>query len=522
MKRRNATNTPLVPRYLALCLMIVTLSLSMISSDAFASSCGDGTVSGAESCDDGNLSAGDGCNATCSVEVGWSCLGSPSVCGAVCGDGIAVGSEQCDDGNTSNGDGCDNSCAGEAGWVCTGTPSVCYATCGNGILDPYEQCDDGNLTNGDGCSNICRLPATATPTPTSTPTATVTPTVTSTPTATPTATHTPTPTATPSPSPTLTATPTATATDTPTTTSTATATSTLTATPTGTPTTTAVPSVTNTPTPSPTPTTAAPPQSKATPVGSPKNTVAGTLYLPNRTPLKETIAVYLARSSTTGTPILFRSALTNSSGRFTFSHLTKKNIYTVRPSAFPYIFTPVEASADAGEVGVTFTASLSNSRDARCSVNNHARAIILADRKALALRDAVVDIAKRAKREISSSDLSSRLRARTRKKLNEKLSRSERVYGKVLAQSLALPKLVMTCPTTVHQCSQRTYRSKTRRYRYYLSALRKVAFETHHLAADALRYDKERQDSYAQKLTRLHAKARRSTRTLPTRSFVCR
>jgi cysteine-rich repeat protein len=42
--------------------------------------CGDGVVSGNEECDDGNTTSGDGCSATCTVEAGYTCTGSPSVC----------------------------------------------------------------------------------------------------------------------------------------------------------------------------------------------------------------------------------------------------------------------------------------------------------------------------------------------------------------------------------------------------------------------------------------------------------
>ncbi len=42
--------------------------------------CGDGRVRGDEECDDGNRSDGDGCSSGCVVEVGFSCLGVPSVC----------------------------------------------------------------------------------------------------------------------------------------------------------------------------------------------------------------------------------------------------------------------------------------------------------------------------------------------------------------------------------------------------------------------------------------------------------
>ncbi|MEO8681341.1 MAG: DUF4215 domain-containing protein [Vicinamibacterales bacterium] len=87
--------------------------------------CGDGIRAGIEQCDQGNLTNGDGCSAVCTVELGWSCVGTPSVCASVCGDGIRVGSEACDDLNAMPGDGCSAVCSVEAGFTCAGTPSVC-------------------------------------------------------------------------------------------------------------------------------------------------------------------------------------------------------------------------------------------------------------------------------------------------------------------------------------------------------------------------------------------------------------
>ena len=87
--------------------------------------CGNGAVESGEECDDDNTAAGDGCcsvaapacDPTCSVEQGWSCVGSPSVCTPVCGDGLVRGSEGCDDGNTSGGDGCSSTCQTELALV---------------------------------------------------------------------------------------------------------------------------------------------------------------------------------------------------------------------------------------------------------------------------------------------------------------------------------------------------------------------------------------------------------------------
>ncbi len=132
-------------------------------------SCGDGTVDMGETCDDGNTTSGDGCDASCALETGYQCTTGPATgpCGnggpgsvaPICGDGMLLGTETCDDMNTATGDGCDATCMIEAGWTCSGTPSVCVmlANCGDGAVDALETCDDGNTTVGDGCDASCAL-----------------------------------------------------------------------------------------------------------------------------------------------------------------------------------------------------------------------------------------------------------------------------------------------------------------------------------------------------------------------------
>ncbi len=128
-------------------------------------SCGNGTISGGEQCDQGsgNIATGDGCNATCQLESGWSCTGSPSTCVKVCGDGFKTTDEGCDDGDNESGDGCSSTCAEESGWTCNETSglSTCATSCGDGITAGTETCDQGGndtapLTSGDGCSATCQ------------------------------------------------------------------------------------------------------------------------------------------------------------------------------------------------------------------------------------------------------------------------------------------------------------------------------------------------------------------------------
>ena len=119
--------------------------------------CANGIVEAGEGCDDGNLTNGDGCNSVCSIETGFNCAGSPSICSTTCGDGIVASGEGCDDGNLTNGDGCNSVCNIEAGFNCAGSPSICSSVCGDGIVASSEVCDDGNLTNGDGCNSVCNI-----------------------------------------------------------------------------------------------------------------------------------------------------------------------------------------------------------------------------------------------------------------------------------------------------------------------------------------------------------------------------
>ena len=121
--------------------------------------CGDGVIDPAvEECDDGNLTGGDGCSASCRVEAGYTCTGSPSICELTCGNGVFDGSEACYDNNFVSGDGCSSACEVEPGYECTGWPSVCTASgCGDGVVGPTEQCDDGNLIDDDGCDGSCEV-----------------------------------------------------------------------------------------------------------------------------------------------------------------------------------------------------------------------------------------------------------------------------------------------------------------------------------------------------------------------------
>ncbi|HEY5920588.1 MAG TPA: EGF domain-containing protein, partial [Kofleriaceae bacterium] len=97
--------------------------------------CGDGQVDGDEACDDGASTADDGCSASCRVEAGYTCTGSPSTCSDI---------NEC---ATSNG-GCSPNAS------CMNTPGSFTCACAAGYSGDGVTCDDIDecATNNGGCS----------------------------------------------------------------------------------------------------------------------------------------------------------------------------------------------------------------------------------------------------------------------------------------------------------------------------------------------------------------------------------
>jgi len=181
--------------------------------------CGDGSPIGDETCDDGDTTAGDGCSATCQVEFGWACEGTPSVCTAMeslgtfdpgdaipdttggpladgetdyytitfTGDVAIDGTLTCTSGDGDvdyymwNEDGSvyfSHAVEGDETWTndsagadtyviavnayaaCTSytlTLSTVSVVCGDSLVTGAETCDDGGVEFGDGCSPTCAV-----------------------------------------------------------------------------------------------------------------------------------------------------------------------------------------------------------------------------------------------------------------------------------------------------------------------------------------------------------------------------
>ncbi len=125
--------------------------------------CGDGRLEDKEGCDDGNVAAGDGCDATCNVEVGWTCPTVGLRCeAAACGDGVVAGKEECDFPPNAPVQGCSASCRIEPGFDCDPKTLTCTAVvCGDGKIQRGESCEDGNELPFDGCFRCQKEPACA-------------------------------------------------------------------------------------------------------------------------------------------------------------------------------------------------------------------------------------------------------------------------------------------------------------------------------------------------------------------------
>jgi formylglycine-generating enzyme len=108
-----------------------------------ASICGDGIIGNGETCDDGYTLDNDGCSSSCGVEVGYACVGMPSVCADI--DECSNGTHNCDAHAT-----CTNApgafaCACHAGYMGDGvtcTPGGCNGTVPNtcGLTNDQDCC----------------------------------------------------------------------------------------------------------------------------------------------------------------------------------------------------------------------------------------------------------------------------------------------------------------------------------------------------------------------------------------------
>jgi cysteine-rich repeat protein len=112
---------------------------SSVPNDVSSQDCGNGILESGEDCDDGNRNADDGCSAACSVEAGWSCSGSPSVCIEGCGenDSVCVYGSLCCSGLCVAGT-CQASCVAQEGEACSDDSVHSYQT--DGVCDAAGAC----------------------------------------------------------------------------------------------------------------------------------------------------------------------------------------------------------------------------------------------------------------------------------------------------------------------------------------------------------------------------------------------
>lgn len=126
--------------------------------------CGNSALDGSETCDDGNTDANDGCDSACTVEIGFECEGTPSICrnlddcrsrpcrnGGECVDG--VNSYTCDcSGTEYEGDNCETP-TGDLGphADCKGNINAI----GDGYCDTKNNSEGCSWDGGDCCPSTC-------------------------------------------------------------------------------------------------------------------------------------------------------------------------------------------------------------------------------------------------------------------------------------------------------------------------------------------------------------------------------
>jgi len=129
--------------------------------------CGDGAIEGAETCDDGQSTptSGDGCSATCTIESGWTCTGTPSTCTDI--DECTSNTDNCDANATCNNMVGSFSCTCNAGFSgngvtctdideCSANSDNCdaNAVCANTVGSFSCTCNMGFSGNGVTCTDI--------------------------------------------------------------------------------------------------------------------------------------------------------------------------------------------------------------------------------------------------------------------------------------------------------------------------------------------------------------------------------
>ena len=133
------------------------------------STCGNGAVKSPEQCDDGNINNGDGCGASCTVEAGFNCSGSPSTCTAIAGfctlpSQCPAGSNECQSATcTTNTCGILNADPGQVTAVqtagdckldiCDGAGGIASSIDDGDVPDDANQCTVESCTAGQAQSN---------------------------------------------------------------------------------------------------------------------------------------------------------------------------------------------------------------------------------------------------------------------------------------------------------------------------------------------------------------------------------
>jgi hypothetical protein len=216
--------------------------------------------------------------------------------------------------------------------------------------------------------------------------------------------------------------------------------------------------------------------------------IAGVVLSSDRPLVRRQVAVYLARIINSNASLLIRSDVADETGHFSFADLPTDALYTVHPSGNTYQFDPASLLAKSGDTALTITAQKSGTYSPHCNMHNESIEIVGVDKKARSLYQFIEALVERSSQRLLVAAVSSSYRAKILNTLSRKRLQLQRAHGTLLNQSIALPKVVIACPSFITACSRRSYATTVSLYRSHLQTMKEVGLEANVIASHALNH----------------------------------
>ncbi len=283
----------------------------------------------------------------------------------------------------------------------------------------------------------------------------------------------------------------------------------------------ATPTPTPTATPTTTPTATPTAQPTATPTGTPTpapdGVIAGRLVDQNGQPVAG-VVVYLFRSEN-GSEQGVRSAVTDADGNYSFSNLADGE-YRLEPNMTGFTFQPPSIVIGDGQQAADIIAAPVDLHDTGCRRRDVASRVVTRDARARKLLQYI--LRRTAAYEKNAGKAGERKREKLLKTLVKAAETAQGDFNALLANSLALPKISLSC-SNQPKCTKQSLSPSLSAYNNGLNELRRLAFFVNRTAAEAIGGQVARQamNTEPRKIRRLHAKAMSAGKNLPRATYTC-